>query len=179
MGLFGNKDKIKKRYAAIEVVGGQNLLSAKPKAAYMMSQTIAPGIVEIEKKQYYYLGLDQKRSHERSAAKTGAGAVIGTVLAPGVGTIIGGAIGAKKKDTSTAILELIDKETDKLFQIEIKCNDKQRATLNEFIVSDYEPKQSNANSSAADELLKLKSLLDQGVLSQEEFDSAKSKLLNS
>lgn len=36
----------------------------------------------------------------------------------------------------------------------------------------------NNNVSVADELLKLKQLLDMGVLSQEEFDEQKNKLLN-
>lgn len=36
----------------------------------------------------------------------------------------------------------------------------------------------NSNTSIADELLKLKQLLDMGVLSQEEFDEQKNKLLN-
>ena len=36
----------------------------------------------------------------------------------------------------------------------------------------------NNNLSVADELLKLKQLLDMGVLSQEEFDEQKNKLLN-
>ena len=36
----------------------------------------------------------------------------------------------------------------------------------------------NNNVSVADELLKLKQLLDMGVLSQEEFDDQKNKLLN-
>ena len=36
----------------------------------------------------------------------------------------------------------------------------------------------NSNVSIADELLKLKQLLDMGVLSQEEFDEQKNKLLN-
>lgn len=38
---------------------------------------------------------------------------------------------------------------------------------------------SQAHSSVADELVKLKSLLDQGILSQEEFATQKSKLLTS
>lgn len=37
---------------------------------------------------------------------------------------------------------------------------------------------SNNNFSLADELLKLKQLLDIGVLTQEEFDEQKNKLLN-
>jgi len=40
------------------------------------------------------------------------------------------------------------------------------------------PKQLTGNISTADELLKLKSLLDAGVLTQDEFDSQKQKLLN-
>ena len=38
---------------------------------------------------------------------------------------------------------------------------------------------SNNNLSIADELKKLKELIDQGVINQEEFDNLKSKLMNS
>lgn len=40
------------------------------------------------------------------------------------------------------------------------------------------PASNNNNMSVADELLKLKQLLDMGILSQEEFDEQKNKLLN-
>lgn len=167
-----------KKRAAIEVIGGQNLFPKSFGQLYTMKETGESGVVEVKGKKYYFLGVDNNITHERSAGKTAAGAVVGTLLAPGIGTIIGGAVGAKKKDTSTATLSFIGVETNQPFTVQIKCNKNLRTQLAAFKVSDYQPINGSSNEiSVADELLKFKGLLDAGAITQDEYDSKKKELL--
>ncbi|MGN0236761.1 MAG: hypothetical protein ACI4AK_01535 [Lepagella sp.] len=53
---------------------------------------------EIDKEQI--VAISTERSGQRSVGKTAAGAIVGGVLTGGIGLIVGGALGARKKDTS-------------------------------------------------------------------------------
>jgi len=174
MGFF--KDMAKKQ-TAFEVIGGQNYFNKAMANMYKMveEKNEGEGIVTIQKKLYYFLGINKNISHERSAGKTGAGAVIGTVLAPGIGTIIGGAIGAKKKDTSTFFLDFADYETKQKFTVQVKPI-KNTTDISSFRVSNIRIEDDSVTSSA-DELLKFKALLDADAITQEEFDAKKKELL--
>lgn len=57
----------------------------------------------------------------RSVGKAAAGAIVGGVLTGGVGAIVGGAIGAKKKDKSTLTLTVED--DGKQYQILVRCDE--------------------------------------------------------
>lgn len=46
------------------------------------------------------LAISNEKSGHRSAGKTAAGAIVGGVLTGGIGLIVGGALGARKKNTS-------------------------------------------------------------------------------
>jgi len=46
------------------------------------------------------VAISNEKSGHRSAGKTAAGAIVGGVLTGGIGLIVGGALGARKKDTS-------------------------------------------------------------------------------
>jgi len=61
-------------------------------------------------KYFNFARISWEPSGSRSVGKTATGAIIGTVVAGPLGTIAGAAIGAKKKDNSTAYVYLIDDE---------------------------------------------------------------------
>lgn len=168
-----------KKQTAFEVIGGQNYFNKAMANMYKMveEKNKGEGIVTIQKKLYYFLGINKNISHERSAGKTGAGAVIGTVLAPGIGTIIGGAIGAKKKDTSTFFLDFADYETKQKFTVQVKPI-KNTTDISSFRVANIQIEDVIDNStSVTDELKKFKELLDLDAITQEEYEAKKKELL--
>lgn len=121
--------------AVLQIIGGQNLLTKKQKTVVIMkSVKKEPGIVTVDKRRFYYLGLNKNQSHERSAGKAAAGAIAGGLLTGGVGAVAGAAIGGRKKDTSTAILDFMDYETEQQFSVQIKMDKKTQADLSYFKV---------------------------------------------
>lgn len=122
-------------------------------------------------------------------------AIAGGILFGGVGAIVGGVTG-KRKSTETInklIVRLtintpfrpihrdivfINSKTNKsssTYSKEIQNAKDLFAKLEEIKESDII---NEKNCSIADELIKLKSLLDDGILNQDEFDKQKEKLLN-
>ena len=119
-------------------------------------------------------------------AKSGAGrAFLGTLIAPGVGTVIGGLSGRKGAETTQyadltiyvrgerdnviilrGLAPNIARQVSATLDIIVKSNDSIEVTT-----------EKTPDVSIADELIKLKSLLDSGVLTQEEFDIQKDKIL--
>jgi hypothetical protein len=146
--------------------------------------------------------LDYELSEDGiSVTKGGLGsAVVGGLVFGGVGAIVGGGLGKKQKDIvnsmavrvtvrndfiSTIEIPLIKTETKKggLIYKGIKDIGNQIVSLLN-VVSDAVQAEtgvqvpvSPTGSSMADELLKLKSLLDAGALTQEEYGTAKSRVL--
>src|SRR5699024_843263 len=90
------------------------------------------GVVTIKKKNYYYLGSHLEQSHTRSAGKTAAGAIIGGVLTGGEGAVVGGARGARKKDTYLIWIELANYETKQEFNVQVKPYNKSQNKISEF-----------------------------------------------
>ena len=84
-----------------------------------------PGEVEtltvVGCKYFKFSRVSWNKSGERSLVKTAGGALAGTLLAGPFGAIAGGLIGAKKKDTSTAYLYLIDDNWIE-HEVHIRCN---------------------------------------------------------
>lgn len=136
-----------------------------------------------------------------SITKGGLGsAVAGGLIFGGVGAIVGGVTGGKKtktlvnnlqikitiKDINNPIvyINLITtsvKSSSFLYKITQDYAQKILSTLS--VILDNAKKQEkisrdNSDVSIADELVKMKRLLDEGILSQEEFEKAKEKLLN-
>lgn len=113
-------------------------------------------------------------------------AIVGTVLMPGVGTVLGAA--TAKKDSkgnsntiSTTSQEInrkiiITREAPFVDTIEMPFNDGLLYKIQSILdtPSQSEP---SLNGDTLDNLLKLKSLLDSGVLTQEEFDSKKEEFM--
>ncbi|KDN58485.1 SHOCT domain-containing protein [Exiguobacterium sp. AB2] len=82
------------------------------------------------------------------------------------------------KDTS-GVKDAVKDENSILFaKPEYDLALKLRDHVEELLAQPAQPQVAVSTASAADELLKLKQLLDAGVLSQDEFDAQKAKLLN-
>ncbi len=141
------------------------------------------------------------------SGRMAAGAIIGTVLMPGVGTAVGAAIGAggksKQKTTgnstantysnsnsqqisknveqnTTAIIRLKRISDNTVHSLTVVCNTGIDAQLRCFNI--WEEKSITDASMNATESLKgikaLKELLDMGAITQEEFDAKKNQMLN-
>jgi len=134
-----------------------------------------------------------------SIIKGGVGrAIAGGVLFGGVGAIVGGVTGKKKNTSlcsrlqikitlnklnmSTEYINLITTETKKdgsVYKMYFNTAQEIISTL-EVICSKNANKSDNENTSnisTADEILKFKKLLDEGIITQEEFDRKKQELL--
>ena len=135
------------------------------------------------------------------AGKMATGAIVGSILFPGVGTIVGAAVGAggkSKKNTSgtqnsssqqvhkqvekdsTAILKLQRASDGALCSITIKCNSTLDAKIRCFIIQEQPTAKevSKDTTEALKGIKALKELLDMGAITQEEFDSKKKQILN-
>jgi len=164
----------------LEIVSGANQIFLLNKKKATMSEISADGEVSFGRNlNFYYMGIDRDRSSSRNVGKTAVGAVIGTFVVPVIGTMIGAAVGAKKKDDSTAELDLINIETKQFVKLIVKCDEKKLKELSGIRISSYkeETEQAAPSYSGADELLKYKGLLDSGVINQVEFDVKKKELL--
>lgn len=134
-----------------------------------------------------------------SITKGGLGrAVVGGVLFGGVGAVVGGITGKKKSKTVINSLKVkitinnisnpdvyINLVTSQLKANSIlykaAANEAQEIISTLAIISKSNEAQENTNGnsvSVADELIKLKGLMEDGILSQEEFDIEKNKLLS-
>ena len=130
--------------------------------------------------------------------KSGAGgAVLGTVVAGPVGTVVGGLMGRKSKNLCNSIkleidlsyskngpvfIELINKPIEIGSKEYLRTTQLSRELLSKLqeIISKNEEQHNTTTSttiSVADELLKYKKLLDMNAITQEEFNKAKRKLM--
>ncbi|PJN92038.1 hypothetical protein, partial [Bacillus sp. mrc49] len=75
-------------------------------------------------KHFTFSRISWEPSGSRSVGKAAGGAILGTVVAGPLGTIAGAALGAKKKDNSTAYLYLVDEEGVN-HEVHIKCTQDQ------------------------------------------------------
>lgn len=121
----------------LRIIGGQNFLTKKQKPIVLM-KTIKkePGVVTVEKERFYYLGEEHIKTHERSAGKAAAGAIVGGVLTGGVGAIAGAAIGGRKKDTSTAMLRFAKYDTKEEFTVQVETDKNVRRELSNIKVAE-------------------------------------------
>ncbi|WP_024292821.1 SHOCT domain-containing protein [Lacrimispora indolis] len=135
------------------------------------------------------------------SGKMATGAIIGTVLFPGVGTVVGAAIGAggkskaKTQSTNESATQQVHKQVEKdntailklqrisdgtVFPITIACNSKTDSQIQCFKI-EKELSISSSSKEISDSLKgikALKELLDMGAITQEEFDTKKKQLLN-
>ena len=124
-----------------------------------------------------------------------AGALIGTMLLPGVGTAIGGLHGTgsktKGKDNSKtaqtedavekfspATLTLKEVASGKIYRLVFNCNTSIDAQIRCFSFDDSPSiAEAPSASDAIEQIKSLKELLDIGIITQEEFNAKKRQLL--
>lgn len=136
------------------------------------------------------------------SGKMAAGALIGTLLCPGLGTVVGAAIGGggktKTKTTGTsnsnatqtqtqveaytpALLRFRNPSTGQVFAITVNWNSQKDMELRSFNIPDLTKTVADASAEIQDSLQgikALKELLDMGAITQSEFNEKKKKLLN-
>lgn len=143
-------------------------------------------------------GTSKEKEHRKGRV---AGAVIGTMLLPGVGTAIGASLGTGKKSKgktnsdrtgtssvttsnvevkSNATLKFRNLDTGEVFVIGIRCDSKTDAELQNFCIprnmGNYAAEVSQQKSNV--KLLKeYKELLDMGIITEDEFQKKKQELL--
>lgn len=126
--------------------------------------------------------------------KSGVGrALVGGVLFGGIGAIVGGVTGKKTitskiksikikivtKNNKIYFINLLNievKNTSMIYKVAYENAQKILSKLD--MINTFYSDESPTNLSVADELSKLNSLLKEGILTQEEFESQKNKLLN-
>ena len=136
------------------------------------------------------------------SGKMAAGALIGTLLCPGLGTVVGAAIGGggktKTKTTGTsnsnatqtqtqveaytpALLRFRNPSTGQVLAITVNWNSQKDMELRSFNIPDLTKTVADASAEIQDSLQgikALKELLDMGAITQSEFNEKKKKLLN-
>ena len=128
---------------------------------------------------YEVLDSESKKSMSSALLRGGLGAAL---LGP-VGLLAG--LSAKNKNSKIIALKFNDGQEcvvdvdDKIFKLILKSLAGIKSNFGDNNDNDKEQLEDNTNnSSQADEILKFKNLLDQGIISEEEFDAKKKQLLN-
>ncbi len=125
-------------------------------------------------------------------------ALVGGALFGGVGAIVGGVTGGKTAKKviknmsvkitvdrkSNPVIEIVllnmETKTDSFIYKGLKKQGDEIVAILKRITNDKAPKEEvvTNNTSPADEILKYKNLLDQGIITQEEFDKKKKQILD-
>ena len=140
-----------------------------------------------------------------------AGALIGTMIMPGIGTVIGAAVGTGRKENSrtqgvnrshietqegpvVAQMRLRNIANDEIINIGFKCtssldtrirnnitvnldNDVIDYTAPAYLPEPEQPKETKDTKDILTQIRELKELLDDGAITQEEYEMLKKKLL--
>lgn len=168
----------------IEILNGKELL--KYKGSWYKLQQNKPGFVEIsidhrEAEIFKLVKWERVENIQKSASSIAGWTVIGSAF--GNAGAIAGAMGANVgKDKSVATL-FLKRENGEKVPLVIKCDKKDLEKLSLLIVAEEAETTQTFNTSPitstipTDELIKLKELLDAGILTQDEFDAKKKQLL--
>lgn len=140
-----------------------------------------------------------KTTKNGKSLKIGAGAILGNLIVPGSGLLIGAAMGAGSKGksrtkgdkalTTTQRSKDIEKDTiatlsfcsldsRKTYKLSFKCNTALDSKIRCFNITLSKEAMVNDISQSLEGLKTLKELLDIGAITQEEFDAKKNQILN-
>lgn len=185
----------------------ESKLSTKKRSEYLLNIEVRPNGLEITvginfsnyrvallKEQIDFFVIEHQEQIVQQKGKSIVGrALLGGVLLGPVGAIVGGMTGIGSKDVRISqvdnilSIKLTNSQTYLTFSVDNKHFKEVENYLKKHFGTKYKlaselEKLQPANSSSkglsvADELLKLKSLLDNGILTQAEFESQKQKLL--
>lgn len=120
--MFGLRD-LGKKQAGLIVVGGRNLFKRSSGNIYKMvseEKKHGSGVVRVKGRLYNLINIYKHEQHKRSAGKTAIGALGGGLIGGGVGAVLGGALGAKRKEDSIYEITLVDRKTNEEFTIQAK-----------------------------------------------------------
>lgn len=169
----------------IEILNGKEQLKQNG-SSYKLAQT-KPGTVDIsvdyhEGETFKLVKWERVEIVQKSASSIVGWTVIGSKF--GNAGAIAGAMGANiGKDKSVATL-FLKRENGEKVPLVIKCDKKDLEKLSLLILAEEEETAQAAvtpppttSSIPTDELIKLKELMDAGILTQEEFDAKKKQLL--
>lgn len=135
------------------------------------------------------------------ALKIGTGAILGQAIVPGVGMLVGAAMGAGSKGkektrgsntqntqqiektiekNTIAFISLVNINSKKNYKLSFNCNSKLDAIMRCFELTPPDTKEALVNdiSESVKGIKALKELLDLGVITQEEFNKKKEEFLN-
>lgn len=216
MGTIHTRNK-----ARLTITAGRNFLNMGILSAQVSFEQGEDGYVTIGKLPYKFEILEYswegatyksvstttsqnqaKGKNNGKEKRTGrlSGAVLGTVLFPGIGTIAGAALGTEKKSKgksdmttvgnevtseqqievdSNATMKLRNVDTREEFTIGFLCNTKTDVQIRNFHIRKDPSMQGKlgAQKDSIQLLKEYKELLDMGVITQEEFMQKKNELL--
>ncbi len=216
MGLFSNQNRV-----TITITAGKKFLNMGFLSSAISFTQEDDGYITIGKlpSKYEILEYDwdgakyedvskttsisqTKGKNKEKEKRTGriAGAVVGTFLVPGVGTLAGAALGTGKKEKgkdksktvnntitsdkeveidSNATMKLRNIDTGEVFVIGFLCNTKIDVQLQNFNILKRATFQESVNEqkSSVQLLKEYKELWDMGVITEEEFMKKKKELL--
>lgn len=216
MGLFANQNKV-----ILTITAGKNFLNMGFLSSVISFTQQDDGYIVIGKLpskyeilEYNWDGAEYenvstttntsqtKGKNKEKEKRTGrvTGAVVGTLLLPGVGTLAGAALGTGKKSKgkdksktigntvtsdkevevdSHATMKLRNVDTGEVFVIGFLCNTKIDVQLQNFNISKQSasPESVNEQKSSVQLLKEYKELWDMGVITEEEFMQKKKELL--
>ena len=145
--------------------------------------------------QYWTIEQQQEVVAKKSKSVVGRALLGGVLLGP-VGAVVGGMTGIGDKEINASnvdnIISFLYSEKDNDILILFSCSNKQIKKVLEFLKKNFgdkykspaevkfsdNNKSDNGSISISDELRNLKELMDEGILTNEEFDEQKKKLLN-
>jgi hypothetical protein len=169
----------------IEILNGKEQLKTQGRS-FSLTQT-KPGVVNItidthSQESFKLIKWDRVDNVQKSVLDIVGWTAIGSAF--GNAGAIAGAMGANVgKDKSVATLFLKRENGDKV-PLVIKCDKKDLEKLSLLIVSEGEEEATQTSVTPSpttaiptDDLIKLKELMDAGILTQEEFDTKKKQLL--
>ncbi|WP_054704765.1 SHOCT domain-containing protein [Bacillus sp. JCM 19041] len=138
------------------------------------------GVVTINKRQYYFLGFSERSFEEASNAKALSGAAVGSLFSPVFGSLVGGAVGARKNKKIAFLMAFRDVETNEDYTVEVTPYKKvnKLSQFDELTVHKLPTEEvAEEKTSVASELREFKALLDDGIISEDEFNKKKQALL--
>ena len=136
--MVGWKDFFRKR-VQVSVIAGGHVLTDNEAGKGLVSKVAVmkgdrPGYVYMNtlfgQKEFKFEKITWQRDRTRSIGKTAAGALVGTVIAGGIGTVAGAAIGARRRDISTAFLYISDDSGE--HEVHIECSKQQYAEISQI-----------------------------------------------
>lgn len=190
MGLFSKKSKDDKEKIInkldLRLISGASLILNKKNASndqYVCFRQLENDIIKVhlllnksKAKKYYLTNVEWNFQEGRSGGKIAGGAIVGTLVAGPLGTMAGAGMGSGKKDQSVAQVTLYDIDEKRELTIAVKCTVDEYSILSSMISIHHSEKQQKID--AASEIRKFKELLDDGIISAEEFEDKKKQLLD-